>query len=1496
MDAGDFRLAPPTCPPSALFLCKQPYRSHLTLFEPYLTVFAKRPRAPYNFGEKLEGDKSLPTYLLRDAQLLNGTFLVHHFMMTPFKNTQESGTPSLLASVRHTLEVTFLSSYTNVLLIFVFLGILSGSQEWNPSAVFILNFLAIFPLASLLSFATEELAKSVGQTVGGLINASFGNAIEMIVGITAVSQGEIHMVQSSMVGSILSGTLLVLGCCFFASGYDKETVYFNVDVTGIMSSLMIVSSSALIIPSTLYSTSLYASPGGNEYILHLSHITAALLLLFYFVYLYFQLSSHSHLFTSTEDDEEEEERQLGPMAASIILIAATLGVTVCSDYLVEGVDGFVEAYGVSRAFLGLIVVPIVGNAGEFATTVKAAKEGKVDLAIGVIVGSTLQIALFVTPFLVLYGWALGQPMSLRFNSFETACFSLAVVVMNCLIREGRSNYFAGSLSEKPVIAHGPLVRGEPSAFEFSAEQLSGLIESRSLDTFYTFGGLRGLERGLRTDRNTGLSVDESSVRNHEPSATASSVDKPSHQPHHRHIHLHHHHGTEQFADRRAVFGNNRLPVPKSPTVLQLIWAAYNDHVLFLLTGAAIISLALGLYQTFGTKHSSSNPPVEWVEGVAIIVAIIVIVLVGAGNDFQKELQFQKLNKKKQDRLVRVIRSGRPQEVPINDLVVGDVVHMEPGDVIPADGILIRGHHIRCDESAATGESDLLLKQSGDEVADAIADCRDTKYLDPFVISGSKVAEGLGSFLVIATGNHSTYGKILLSLEEDPGFTPLQSRLNVLAKYIAKFGGIAGLVLFVILFIKFLVGLRHSTSSATEKGQDFLEVFIIALTVVVIAVPEGLPLTVTLSLAFATTRMLKDNNLVRQLRACEIMGNATDICSDKTGTLTQNKMTVVAGIIGTEEFSDLGLQTDAPSRDVPTTAVLKSRLHNYVKSLIVNAVAYNTTAFESIADGNVTFVGSKTEAALLYFARDNMGLGPLELTRSGYEVVELIPFDARRKCMITVVCLEDVNGYKLYRAYIKGAPEVLMGFCNRTLVEPTKGDSVAALTASTKEAIRQKVEAYSKWSLRAIALCYRDFEVWPPNRAGEIQSDTLDLEDILSDLTLIGIAGIRDPLREGAHDAVETCRRAGVTVRMVTGDNLLTAQSIAEECAIVTNNEDIVMEGQEFRRLTEEEQLEIAPRLKVLARSQPEDKRTLVRRLKQIGATVAVTGDGTNDAPALKAADVGFSMGISGTEIAREASAIVLMDDNFGSIVKAIMWGRAVSDAVQKFLQFQITITFTSVGLAFVTSAASSSETSVLTAVQLMWVNLIQDTLAALALATDPPFPRVLDRTPDKRTTPLITVPMWKMIIGQSIYQLAVTLVLHFAGNSIFSYTTAHEHSQLQTAVFNTYVWMQIFNLYNTRALGNNINVFEGIHRNWLFIGVNVIMIGGQIIIMFVGGRAFSITRLTGVQWAYSVVLGVLSLLVGVIVRFIPDSLVERLFAGVGFVMGPLWRLLRMKIE
>ncbi|EKV05766.1 hypothetical protein PDIG_71950 [Penicillium digitatum PHI26] len=334
--------------------------------------------------------------------------------------------------------------YSNLLLPFVFLGLIAGSQGWGDSISFVFNFLAILPLAALLSFATEELAKSVGHTIGGLINATFGNAVEMIVGITAVRQGEISIVQSSMVGSILSGNLLIFGVSLFCGGYGKDVVKFNVDVSGILSSLMVVSSATLIIPSVLYSTIPSKSHDVQASVLGLSRAASVVLLIFYLVYLYFQLRSHSELFLD-DTQEEEEDRVLGPWSASLILILATLGVTVCSDRLVDSVDGFVERWHVSRAFIGLIVVPIVGNAGEFNTVVNSSIKGNMDLAIGVIVGSTLQIALFVSPFLVMCGLVIGQPMSLRYSPFETVVFFISVIIMDCLIRGGRSNYYEGSL-------------------------------------------------------------------------------------------------------------------------------------------------------------------------------------------------------------------------------------------------------------------------------------------------------------------------------------------------------------------------------------------------------------------------------------------------------------------------------------------------------------------------------------------------------------------------------------------------------------------------------------------------------------------------------------------------------------------------------------------------------------------------------------------------------------------------------------------------------------------------------------------------------------------------------------------------------------------------------------------------------------------------------------------------------------------------------------------
>ncbi|KAL1964515.1 hypothetical protein VTN77DRAFT_6941 [Rasamsonia byssochlamydoides] len=1021
---------------------------------------------------------------------------------------------------------------------------------------------------------------------------------------------------------------------------------------------------------------------------------------------------------------------------------------------------------------------------------------------------------------------------------------------------------------------GPIYAAKESKFAFSAKQLSELISCRDITAFYALGGLAGLEKGLRTDLQSGLSVDETIL---DGSAHLDGVNTPAEDAASTRVFTAvkaaEDRRNEPFADRKKAFRDNRLPSKKEPNLLQLMWMAYNDYVLFLLTAAAIISLGVGLYQTFATPHGPGNPPVEWVEGVAILVAIVIIVIVGAGNDYQKQRQFRKLNKKKQDRNVKVIRSARSQEIPIHDVLVGDVVHIEPGDIIPADGILIQGHRIRCDESSATGESDLLLKHSGDEVFRAIRDHQDTRDMDPFIISGAKVAEGIGTFLVVATGTDSSYGKILQSLEEDPGFTPLQVKLSTLAKHIARFGGMVAISLFIILFIKFLVGLRHSTRTPTQEGQLFINIFIIALTVVVIAVPEGLPLAVTLALAFATTRMLKDKNLVRQLKACEIMGNATNICSDKTGTLTQNVMTVVAGTIGTaSQFRE----EDPVSRTMPaegvSTAGFIHSLSADVRSILKQSIVVNSTAFEAEEGGTWSFTGSRTEAALLTFARRYLGMGPLDVERSNTKITRLFPFDASRKCMITVVQLDDGK----YRAYVKGASELLLDKCTRIIEDPTKGLLAAPMTEDIAQHLGQIVARYAAQSLRTISLVYRDFEDRPPAGTNEGSGADVTFEDIVQDLVFLGVMGIRDPLREGSRDAVQACQRAGVVVRMVTGDNIFTAKAIAEECGIISSPDDVAMEGAEFRQLSEYQRDEIIPHLKVLARSSPEDKRALVIRLKEMGETVAVTGDGTNDAPALGAADVSFSMGISGTEVAREASSIILMDDNFTSIVKAIMWGRAVNDAVKKFLQFQITITITSVALAFISAVANAADQSVLTAVQLMWVNLFQDTLAALALATDPPPRRILDRKPDPKSMPLITVSMWKMIIGQSVYQLAVTLVLYFGGAAIFHYDSDYEKKQLQTAVFNTYVWMQIFNMYNNRQLENSFNVLEGIFHNWLFIAVSLIMIGGQVLIIFVGGDAFSVVPLTGAQWGYSLVLGALSILVGCVIRVIPDALVEAL--------------------
>ncbi|KAF2645412.1 calcium-translocating P-type ATPase [Massarina eburnea CBS 473.64] len=1068
------------------------------------------------------------------------------------------------------------------------------------------------------------------------------------------------------------------------------------------------------------------------------------------------------------------------------------------------------------------------------------------------------------------------------------------------VRSGVSNAFtlAGHL-------HDDALKADPgqeadfavpnNKFAFSPGQLNKMLNPKSLPAFIALGGLPGLEAGLRTDVDAGLSLEETELPGSVSfeqvtkqyrklrGTEASTLPRPIET---RHVDITDagpsasgSRNNEAFYDRKRVYSTNTTPAKKPKSFFMLMWEAYyKESVLILLTIAAVISLALGLYETFGVDHGPNAPPsVDWIEGCAICVSIVVVVMVGAINDFQKERAFVRLNAKKEAREVKVIRSGKSFTLSVYDVLVGDVLHMEPGDLIPADGIFISGHNVKCDESSATGESDQMKKTNAEQVLKLLERGHDdSKDLDPFIISGSKVLEGVGTYLVTSIGVNSSYGKILMAMRQDIEPTPLQTKLDKLAKAIAKAASAASFLLLLILLFRLVATFPGSPLSPAEKASKFMDILIVSVTIIVVAVPEGLPLAITLSLAFATTQMVKMNNLVRILKSCETMGNATTVCSDKTGTLTQNKMTVVTGTFGDDSFDDKN-----PGGSNDRSSQFVQRLTSEQKRLLIESIAINSTAFEG-EGGEFGFVGSKTETALLGFAKNALGMTSVSQERTSGRVVQMLPFDSSRKCMGAVQKLPNGS----YRLLVKGASEILLGYSS-TLALST--GTVAMDIPRTKH-VAKIIESYAEQSLRTIAIIYKDFPQWPPQGTENADNTSVaaDLGALLHDMTFIGIVGIQDPLRPGVPEAVAKCEHAGVKVRMVTGDNIVTAKAIATDCGIYTDG--IVMEGPEFRKLSNEDMDAMLPRLEVLARSSPEDKRILVTRLRKLGGIVAVTGDGTNDGPALKAADIGFSMGIAGTEVAKEASAIILMDDNFSSILVALMWGRAVNDAVQKFLQFQITVNITAMLVAFITAIQDSEMRSVLTAVQLLWINLFMDSLAALSLSTDAPTEEILDRKPTPRTASIISLTMWKMIIGQAIFQVAATFILHFGGPHFLPYP----ENEMRSIIFNMFVWLQIFNQYNNRRLDNKLNIFANIHKNYYFIAMNVIMVGCQIAIVFFGSTAFSIVALNGNQWAISVVVALFCMPWAVCVRLFPDAWFEVIakFVGRPFVMvyRPLARM------
>uniref|UniRef100_A0A8C3AHX0 Calcium-transporting ATPase n=1 Tax=Cyclopterus lumpus TaxID=8103 RepID=A0A8C3AHX0_CYCLU len=938
--------------------------------------------------------------------------------------------------------------------------------------------------------------------------------------------------------------------------------------------------------------------------------------------------------------------------------------------------------------------------------------------------------------------------------------------------------------------------------------------------------------------------------------------------------------------RHAAFGKNFIPPKKAKTFLQLVWEALQDVTLIILEIAAIISLGLSFYHPPGGDSEACGEAASgvedegeaqagWIEGAAILFSVIIVVLVTAFNDWSKEKQFRGLQSRiEQEQKFTVIRKGQVIQIPVAELVVGDIAQIKYGDLLPADGILIQGNDLKIDESSLTGESDQVRK---------------SMEKDPMLLSGTHVMEGSGRMVVSAVGLNSQTGIIFtllgasesdeekkvkksktrgkkqgppenrnkaktqdgIALEIQPlkseeaaeseekedkeeakpvkkvnvtkkEKSVLQGKLTKLAVQIGKAGLIMSAVTVIILILFFVIdtfGIQGRTWVAECTPiyiQYFVKFFIIGVTVLVVAVPEGLPLAVTISLAYSVKKMMKDNNLVRHLDACETMGNATAICSDKTGTLTMNRMTVVQAYVGDTHYKKV------PEPD----AIKPETLEVMVNSISINS-AYTTKILPPEKEGGLPrHVGNKTECALLGLV--------LELKRDYQPIREEIPeeklykvytFNSSRKSMSTV--LKNADGG--YRMYSKGASEIVLRKCSSVL--DAQGKARVFKLKDRDEMVHKVIEPMACDGLRTICVAYRDF----PAEAGEPNWENEN--EILNDLTCIVVVGIEDPVRPEVPEAISKCQRAGITVRMVTGDNINTARAIATKCGILLPGEDFLcMEGKEFNQQIRNDQGEVEqerldkvwPRLRVLARSSPTDKHTLVKGI--IDSTVleprqvvAVTGDGTNDGPALKKADVGFAMGIAGTDVAKEASDIILTDDNFTSIVKAVMWGRNVYDSISKFLQFQLTVNVVAVIVAF--TGACITQDSPLKAVQMLWVNLIMDTLASLALATEPPTESLLLRRPYGRNKPLISRTMMKNILGHAVYQLVIIFTLLFAGEKIFDIDNGRNSplhsppSEHYTIVFNVFVMMQLFNEINARKIHGERNVFEGIYRNPIFCSV-----------------------------------------------------------------------------
>ena len=854
---------------------------------------------------------------------------------------------------------------------------------------------------------------------------------------------------------------------------------------------------------------------------------------------------------------------------------------------------------------------------------------------------------------------------------------------------------------------------------------------------------------------------------------------------------------KQVQENRETYGWNLLTPPKRPSMWKLYLEKFNDPVIRILLVAAFFSLVISIIEG------------KYAETIGIFFAIFLATGIGFYFEYDANKKFDLLNAVGEETPVTVKRNGKIQEIPRKEVVVGDIVILNTGEEVPADGTLLEAISLQINESTLTGE--LMVNKTTDEASFD----EEATYPSNEVMRGTTVTDGHGIMQVNKVGDATEIGKVATqATEQSNEETPLNIQLSKLAKFIEKVGFTIAILTFLIFTGKDLYQYLSVTNITgwhewMHIARIVLKYFMMAVTLIVVAVPEGLPMSVTLSLALNMRRMLKTNNLVRKMHACETMGAITVICTDKTGTLTQNLM-----------------------------QVHEAKVNESQMDLVAEGISANSTAFlEETEEGKKpSGVGNPTEVALLLWL-NSQGKNYAQL-RKDAQVINQLTFSTERKYMATLV-QSPIQGKKVL--YIKGAPEIVMSKC-------TLSNDI--ITQNNEQLL-----AYQNMAMRTLGIAYKFIPEGASNDCAELVNE--------GDMTFLGIFAISDPIRLDVPEAVGKCQSAGIGVKIVTGDTPGTATEIARQIGLwkPEDTERNRITGVEFAALTDEEALDRVLDIKVMSRARPMDKQRLVQLLQQKGAVVAVTGDGTNDAPALNHAQVGLSMG-TGTSVAKEASDITLLDDSFHSIATAVMWGRSLYKNIQRFIVFQLTINV--VALASVLLGAFLGTELPLTVTQMLWVNLIMDTFAAMALASIPPSADVMNEKPRKTSDFIITKPMRYNILGVAACFLIIlmSLIVYIKGLPSAEVPTA------LTAFFTVFVMLQFWNLFNASVFGTNHSVFKDSRHALGMISVAGIILIGQIIIVEFGGKVFRTVPLTLTEWLYIIGATSLVLWIGEIYRWI----------------------------